>query len=160
MIAVVPYDAAWPGMFAAEHDRLTASLGEVAVRIDHVGSTAVPGLAAKPWIDIQVEVRRMRPGDAYRDPLLALGYVHQPDDVDDHEFFDRRPYHVHVCAAGGDWARRHLAFRDLLRRDPAARAAYQSEKLRLAAEHDDVLAYTEAKTPIIRRLQDASILPP
>ena len=159
MIAVVPYDAAWPGMFAAERDRLTASLGEVAVRIDHVGSTAVAGLAAKPWIDIQVEVRRMLPRDAYRDPLLVLGYVHHPDD-DDHEFFDRRPYHVHVCAAGGDWARRHLAFRDLLRRDPAARAAYQSEKLRLAAEHDDVLAYTEAKTPIIRRLQDASILPP
>jgi GrpB-like predicted nucleotidyltransferase (UPF0157 family) len=160
VIAVVPYDAAWPGMYAAERDRLAAALGEVAERIDHFGSTAVPGLAAKPWIDIQVGVRRMRPADAYRDPLLALGYVHHPDDDDDHEFFDRRPYHVHVCAAGGDWARRHLAFRDLLRRDPAARAAYQEEKLRLAAEHDDVLAYTEAKTPIIRRLQDASILPP
>jgi GrpB-like predicted nucleotidyltransferase (UPF0157 family) len=119
----------------------------------------VPGLAAKPWIDIQVAVRRMRPWDPYRDPLLALGYAHHPDD-DDHEFFDRRPYHVHVCTAGGDWARRHLAFRDLLRRDAAARAAYQSEKLRLAAELDDVHAYTEAKTPIIRRLQDASILPP
>ena len=108
-------------MFAAERDRLAAALGEVAVRIDHFGSTAVPGLAAKPWIDIQVAVRRMRPADAYRDPLLALGYVHHPDDDDDHEFFDRRPYHVHVCAAGGDWARRHLAFRDLLRRDAAAR---------------------------------------
>jgi GrpB-like predicted nucleotidyltransferase (UPF0157 family) len=159
VITVVPYDAAWPGMFADERDRLAAALGEVAVRIDHFGSTAVPGLAAKPWIDIQVGVRRMRPADAYRDPLLALGYVHHPDD-DDHEFFDRRPYHVHVCGVGGDWARRHLAFRDLLRRDPAARSAYQEEKLRLAAEHDDVLAYTEAKTPVIRRLQDASILPP
>jgi GrpB-like predicted nucleotidyltransferase (UPF0157 family) len=159
VITVVPYDAAWPGMFAHEHGRLAAALGEVAVRIDHIGSTAVPGLAAKPWIDIQVEVRRMRPPDAYRDPLLALGYLHHPDD-DDHEFFDRRPYHVHVCAAGGDWARRHLAFRDLLRRDLAARSAYQEEKLRLAAEHDDVLAYTEAKTPVIRRLQDASIPPP
>ena len=160
MIRVVPYDAAWPGMFAAERDRLVAALGEAAVRIDHFGSTAVPGLAAKPWIDIQVAVRRMRPWDAYRDPLLALGYVHHPDDDDDHEFFDRRPYHVHVCAAGGDWARRHLAFRDLLRRDATARAAYQAEKLRLAAELDDVHAYTEAKTPIIRRLQDASILSP
>jgi GrpB-like predicted nucleotidyltransferase (UPF0157 family) len=159
VIAVVPYDAEWPGMFAAERDRLADALGEVAVRIDHIGSTAVPGLAAKPWIDIQVEVHAMRPWDAYRDPLLALRYAHHPDD-DDHEFFDRRPYHVHVCAAGGDWARRHLGFRDLLRRDPAARAAYQAEKLRLAAEHDDVLAYTEAKTPVIRRLQDASILPP
>jgi GrpB-like predicted nucleotidyltransferase (UPF0157 family) len=146
-------------MFAAERDRLAAALGEVAVRIDHFGSTAVSGLAAKPWIDIQVAVRRMRPWDAYRDSLLGLGYAHHPDD-DDHEFFDRRPYHVHVCAADGDWARRHLAFRDLLRRDAAARSAYQGEKLRLAAEHDDVLAYTEAKTPIIRRLQDASILPP
>ena len=145
MIAVVPYDAAWPGMYAAERDRLAAAMGDVAVRIDHIGSTAVPGLAAKPWIDIQVEVRRMRPADAYRGPLLALGYVHHPDDDDDHEFFDRRPYHVHVCAAGGD---------------AAARTAYQEEKLRLAAEHDDVVAYTEAKTPVIRRLQDASILPP
>ena len=160
MIAVVPYDAAWPGIFAAERDRLAAALGEVALRIDHFGSTAVPGLSAKPWVDIQVGVGRMRPWDAYRDPLLALGYVHHADDDDDHEFFDRRPYHVHVCAAGGDWSRRHLAFRDLLRRDPDARAAYQEEKLRLAAEHDDVLAYTDAKTPIIRRLQDASILPP
>lgn len=159
MIAVVPYDTAWPGMYASERDRLAAALGDVAVRIDHIGSTAVPGLAAKPWIDIQAQVRWMRPRGAYRDPLLALGYVHHPDD-DDHEFFDRRPYHVHVCAAGGDWARRHLAFRDLLRRDAAARAAYQDEKLRLAAEHEDVLSYTEAKTPIIRRLQDASILPP
>jgi GrpB-like predicted nucleotidyltransferase (UPF0157 family) len=159
VIAVVPYDAAWPGMYASERDRLAAALGDVAVRIDHIGSTAVPGLAAKPWIDIQAQVRWMRPRGAYRDPLLALGYVHHPDD-DDHEFFDRRPYHVHVCAAGGDWARRHLAFRDLLRRDAAARAAYQDEKLRLAAEHEDVLSYTEAKTQIIRRLQDASILPP
>jgi GrpB-like predicted nucleotidyltransferase (UPF0157 family) len=159
VIAVVPYYAAWPGMYASERDRLAAALGDVVVRIDHIGSTAVPGLAAKPWIDIQAQVRWMRPRGAYRDPLLALGYVHHPDD-DDHEFFDRRPYHVHVCAAGGDWARRHLAFRDLLRRDAAARAAYQDEKLRLAAEHEDVLAYTEAKTPIIRRLQDASILPP
>jgi len=160
VITVVPYDAAWPGMYAAERDRLAAALGEVAVRIDHFGSTAVPGLAAKPWIDIQVGVHRMRPADAYRDPLLALGYVHHPDDDDEHEFFDRRPSHVHVCAAGGDWARRHFAFRDLRRREPAARAAYQEEKLRLAAEHDDVYAYTEAKTPVIRRLQDTSILPP
>jgi GrpB-like predicted nucleotidyltransferase (UPF0157 family) len=160
VIAVVPYDDAWPGMFAAERDRLAGALGEIAVRIDHFGSTAVPGLAAKPWIDIQVGVLAMRPWDAYRGPLVALGYAHHPDDDDDHEFFDRRPYHVHVCAAGGEWARRHLAFRDLLRRDPAARADYQAEKLRLAAEHDDVLAYTEAKTPVIRRLQDASILPP
>jgi GrpB-like predicted nucleotidyltransferase (UPF0157 family) len=159
VIAVVPYDAAWPGMFAAERDRLAAALGEVAVRIDHIGSTAVPGLAAKSWIDIQVEVRRLRPWDDYRDPLLALAYVHHPDD-DDHEFFDRRPHHVHVCAAGGDWARRHLAFRDLLRRDAVARAAYQEEKQRLAAEFDDVHAYTAAKAPIIRRLQDVSMLPP
>jgi len=63
VITVVPYDAAWPGMYAAERDRLAAALGEVAVRIDHFGSTAVPGLAAKPWIDIQVGVRRMRPED-------------------------------------------------------------------------------------------------
>jgi GrpB-like predicted nucleotidyltransferase (UPF0157 family) len=151
MIRVVAYDQAWPRMFEDERDRIAAALGPPAVRIEHIGSTSVPGLAAKPWVDIQVEVSSLRPAAAFVAPLRALGYRHHPDD-DDHEFFDRRPYHVHVCAADGAWARRHLAFRDLLRADPAARASYEREKLRLAAIHDDVHAYTEAKTAVIRSL--------
>ena len=90
--------------------------------------------------------------DAYGPALFALGYQHHPDD-DDHEFFDRRPYHVHVCQAGGAWSRRHLAFRDLLRRDPATRQAYEVEKRRLAAMFDDVEQYAQAKTPFIERIQ-------
>ncbi len=149
MIRVVPYDDAWPEQFAVERGRLAAVLGPVAVRIEHIGSTAVPGLAAKPWIDIQVEVPRLEEFAAYGPALAALGYEHHPDDYE-HEFFDRRPYHVHVCQADGAWGRRQLAFRDLLRRDPDVRAAYEAEKLRLAAIHDDVEQYAEAKTPFIR----------
>jgi GrpB-like predicted nucleotidyltransferase (UPF0157 family) len=152
MIHVVAHDPAWPAMFDAERDRLAAALAAVAVRIEHVGSTAVPGLAAKPWIDIQVEVTDLAQPDCFHQPLLALGYTHHPD-LDDHEFYDMRPYHVHVCQAGGEWARRHVAFRDLLRSDPAARAEYQAEKIRLAQQLDDVHAYTDAKTPIIRSLE-------
>ena len=95
---MVAYDDTWPEQFAAERDRLVAALGTVAVGIEHVGSTAVPGLAAKPWIDIQLDVPRLEQFDAYAPALIALGYQHHHDD-DDHEFFDRRPYHVHVCQA-------------------------------------------------------------
>jgi GrpB-like predicted nucleotidyltransferase (UPF0157 family) len=152
LIRVVPYDPTWPRQFAAERARLVGALGATAVGIEHVGSTAVPGLAAKPWIDIQLEVPRLEQFGAYSPALFALGYQHHPDDAD-HEFFDRRPYHVHVCQAGGAWARRHIAFRDLLRRDPATRQAYEVEKRRLAAMFDDVEQYAQAKTPFIRRMQ-------
>jgi GrpB-like predicted nucleotidyltransferase (UPF0157 family) len=152
LIRVLPYDTTWPEQFAVERDRLVAALAATAVRIEHVGSTAVPGLAAKPWIDIQLEVPRLEQFDAYGPALFALGYQHHPDDGD-HEFFDRRPYHVHVCQAGGTWSRRTLAFRDLLRRDPATRLAYEVEKRRLAAMFDDVEQYTQAKTPFIQGVQ-------
>ena len=101
------------------------------------------------WLDV---VAGGAASDAYGPALSVLGYQHHPDD-DDHEFFDRRPYHVHVCQAGGAWSRRHLAFRDLLRRDPATRLAYEVEKRRLAAMFDDVEQYAKAKTPFIRRMQ-------
>src|SRR5205807_730222 len=113
----------WPARFVAEAARLHDALGGVAVRIDHVGSTSVPGLAAKPVIDIQVSVASLVPDDGYRSPLQEEGYRFVPDpDMPDYPFF-RWPrsgpaeYHVHVCQAGGEEERRHLAFRNRLRDD-------------------------------------------
>ena len=80
LIRVLPYDDTWPEQFAAERDRLVAALGTTAVGIEHVGSTAVPRRAAKPWIDIQVEVPRLEQFHAYGPALFALGYQHHPDD--------------------------------------------------------------------------------
>ena len=79
LIRVLPYGNTWPEQFALERDRMVASLAATAVRIEHVGSTAVPGLAAKPWIDIQLEVPRLEQFDAYGPALFALGYQHHPD---------------------------------------------------------------------------------
>jgi GrpB-like predicted nucleotidyltransferase (UPF0157 family) len=165
-ITISPYDPAWPGRFEAEAARIGAALGSAAVRIDHVGSTAVPGLAAKPVIDIQVSVRALHPLELHLRPLVALGYTHvaHPDDATCP--FLHRPFewphshHVHLCEAGGSEERRNLAFRDFLREHPAETAAYAEVKRRLApgfscSSFESRNAYAEAKSafiePIIAR---------
>ncbi|MFN2589574.1 MAG: GrpB family protein [Actinomycetota bacterium] len=120
-ISIVPYDPAWPERFEAEARRIRTALGAVAKRIDHIGSTAVRGLAGKPVIDIQVSVASLQPVDDYRIPLERLGYEYRHDpDTPEHEYFFRdvngvRAYQSHVCSAGSRWERAHLAFRDHLR---------------------------------------------
>lgn len=150
-------DPAWPARFEAEAGRIVASLPPALVaRIDHVGSTAVPGLPAKPIVDIQLSLHSMSPRDAYVEPLIALGYrwVLDPWDVD-HEFFSldlvgTRAFHLHVCAAGSTWERRHLVFRDHLRTSPDDAAAYARLKRDLAAAHPkDTITYTEGKSAFI-----------
>lgn len=106
-IRIVDYDPRWPAMFEREALNLRDSLGGFAIRIDHVGSTAVPGLAAKPVIDINVSVRDLRQVDTYRVPLEDLGYLFGPHpESPDLHFFGKpaerpRTFHVHVCEAGG-----------------------------------------------------------
>ncbi len=80
-LELVPYDPAWPRDFAAERDRIATVLGVLALRIDHNGSTSIPGLAAKPIIDIQISVERLHPIEAYAPQLAELGYVHVPHPV-------------------------------------------------------------------------------
>jgi GrpB-like predicted nucleotidyltransferase (UPF0157 family) len=156
-VRIADYDPAWPARFEAEAARVRDALGPVARRIEHVGSTAVPGMAAKPTIDIQVSVASFEPFEAYGEPLRRLGYEHRPNDEPRHRFFalwgpgGERVVNLHVCEAGGDWERRHLAFREALRGDPDLRARYEAEKRRVAALHpEDSLAYADAKTPWIR----------
>ncbi len=151
MISVVAYDTAWPAQFEAEAARLVQALGELALRIEHVGSTSVPGLAAKAVIDIQISVASLDDRDAFAAALGGLDYVHVPlGDFDAVYPFFQKPadwpctHHVHLCVAGSDEERRHLAFRDRLRRDPVLAAHYAELKRRLASTHDgDSLASRE-----------------
>ena len=163
-VRVVPSDPAWPRAFASEAARLRAALGTVAVRIEHVGSTAVPGLAAKPIIDIQVSVRSIEPLERYRRPLAALGYLFVPDlESPDYHFFGKpaqrpRTRHLHVCEAGTPQELRHLAVRDFLRAHPAEAEAYAAVKRAAAMRHPgDRLAYMAAKRSFIEGLERRAV---
>ena len=160
-VEIAPYDERWPQLFAAWHERLARALGATARRIEHVGSTAVPGLPAKPTIDIQITVDDLEDESRYVPPIEALGVQLRNRDLE-HRFF--RPFsglprdvHVHACAAGSEWERRHLLFRDYLRANAQARDAYTRTKLSAAARWtDDRIAYTEAKDDQIRELMAAA----
>jgi GrpB-like predicted nucleotidyltransferase (UPF0157 family) len=139
-LQLVPYDPAWPDQFKVERNRIGLVLGPLALRIVHHGSTAVPGLAAKPVIDIQVSVAKLHPIDTYAAALARLGYVHVPHADDAVCPFFHRPaewphtHHVHVVEAGGDEERRTLAFRDYLCDHDEVARAYEELKQRLATQ--------------------------
>ena len=162
---IVPYNPAWPSRFEAEAARIREALGDVAVRIEHVGSTAVPGLAAKDTIDIQISVPTMD-RTLFEGPLEALGYASVWDKAtDEHHFFGRpyetrpRLFNVHVCPVGSEWERRHLAFRDHLRMDPDAARRYEAFKKEIAPTFSDTLEYAYAKEDFIREMErEAGIL--
>jgi GrpB-like predicted nucleotidyltransferase (UPF0157 family)/anthranilate/para-aminobenzoate synthase component II len=162
--AIVDPDPSWPERFEEEAAGIREALGDLAVRIDHVGSTAVPGLRAKPIIDVQVSLRSMSPRAPWRDALVAAGYAYRLDPTSvDHEFVSRddadgtRLVNVHLCPAGSEWERRHLWFRDRLRAHPDERDAYAALKDELAARHpDDVHTYSDAKTAFIRSVEAAA----
>lgn len=167
MIEIVPYDAAWPLAFERERAELQDALGARALRIEHHGSTAVPGMAAKPVIDIQISVAVLHPLDAYAPSLAALGYTHRPHPDDAFAPFFHRPaewphtHHVHVVEAGSGEERRTLAFRDYLRAHPAAARDYEALKRTLALRHGgrdarEREAYAIGKSEFIARLLDAA----
>jgi putative glutamine amidotransferase len=162
---IEPYDPGWPRRFETESARIAAALGDQVVRMEHVGSTAVPGLGAKPVVDIQVSVRSMVPRATYVEPLVQLGYRWALDPwTDEHEFFSRdkggrQAFHIHVCGQGSEWERRHLAFRDWLRTHPDDAAAYERLKRDLAERHPrDTYSYTDAKTSFIRDVEARAAL--
>jgi len=171
MIVIAPYDPAWPALFAAEAERLRESFGSHAERIEHVGSTAVPGLAAKPVIDIQVSVRSLAKRELFDALLCQLGYAHFPLGEFDLVYpFFKRPstwpstHHVHLCASGSEEERNHIAFRDYLRRNPVAVAAYVALKRGLAAKHHGLTMasqeqYSLAKTEFIRSVLSQGLAP-
>ena len=153
--SVVPYDPAWPEIFAALGQTLRDRLGSTALRIDHIGSTSVPGLAAKPIIDVQVSVASLEPVDAYRGAIEGAGFIWRGDNPDrTKRYFRERPgtrrTHIHVRVAGSLSQQLALVFRDYLRSDPDWAARYGEEKRRLAPLlRTDRTAYVDAKEPFV-----------
>ncbi len=157
-VVVVPYDAAWPSRFRREARRLQAALLAAAPVIEHIGSTSVPGLAAKPVIDLLVGVRSLDAFASHVDRLAACGYEYVPAyeaTLPERRFFRRRlrgirTHHVHVVELNGPCWRRYLAFRDRLRADAALASNYATLKSALAARFAaDRDAYTDGKTGFV-----------
>jgi GrpB-like predicted nucleotidyltransferase (UPF0157 family) len=154
LLVVSDYDPAWPQTYVLWQRRIAEVLGRAALAIEHVGSTSVPGLPAKPIVDIQVSVADLADEARYLPQLEGLGLVLRSRD-ELHRYFrppagQPREVHVHVCAAGSQWERDHLLFRDYLRTAPAACHRYAEVK-RVNARRwsDDGWAYTEAKTDVV-----------
>jgi GrpB-like predicted nucleotidyltransferase (UPF0157 family) len=163
-IRIVEYDSAWPIAASQELGRIRAAVGPTAVRLEHVGSTSVPGLAAKPILDLQLSVASIEPTAAYADPLEDLGYLFAPDPGSpDFHFFGKpaerpRSHHVHVCEAGSEHEFRHLAVRDFLRTDSAEVAKYAALKREIAPKHpQDRLAYIDAKEDYLTDLEARAV---
>jgi GrpB-like predicted nucleotidyltransferase (UPF0157 family) len=165
-IEILPFQTRWHDEFRAAAGALRASLGGLALRIDHIGSTAVPGLGAKDVIDVQVTVAELAPAEALLAAFAAGGYTlrgpqgdHRPPgdtraEAEWHKLYLREPEggrrtHIHVRQAGRANQRYALLFRDFLRADASAAAAYEQAKRALARLHPfDIDAYLDVKEPI------------
>ena len=156
-IKILDYDPDWPKKFETHSKRIADVLGQAALRIEHIGSTSVPGLAAKPIIDILIVVQDSADESAYLPLLEAVGYilrVREPD-WNEHRMFrtPEKDVHIHIYSDGCPEIERNLAFRDRLRRNVEDCRRYEQTKRKLAAqEWPDMNAYAEAKTGVIESI--------
>ena len=157
-IEVVNYDPAWREEFEAIQARLLPALGELCIGIEHVGSTSVPGLAAKPIVDIDVVTSSRGLFPAVRDALGALGYIHRGNlEIPGRESFQRPPdtvpHHLYVCSVDTPNLHDHLLLRDTLRARPDLRDRYAEAKRAMAKLHPhDIDAYIDGKGPVIAEI--------
>jgi len=162
-IIVLNYDPNWPKLFQSFRKRIADALGDMAAAIEHVGSTAVPDLAAKPIIDVDVLLacETMLPSAIER--LAGLGYIHRGNlGIPEREAFyapaGDPPHHLYVCPPGSAEFRRHVAFRDYLRAHPRDAKTYSDLKIALAERfRNDRLAYNEAKTQFVMELTSRAL---
>ena len=158
-VVVLPYDAEWEKDFMAIKAEIQGALEGLALRIEHVGSTAVPGLSAKPIIDIDVVIQDGSMLDAVVSALGKIGYRHEGDlGIAGREAFayegkdHLRKHHLYVCPRDSAELKRHLAFRDYLRAHPEAARAYSRVKEEGAALYPyDIEKYIEHKSPFIEK---------
>jgi len=159
-ITIVPYDPSWPVFYEEEKSRILQAIGEFVVDIDHIGSTAVPGLSAKPIIDIMAGLRGPSDAEVCLPLLGELGYddvTPEPEEDDWYYCLGRGihsiGYHLHLVKAGSQFQERHILFRDYLRTSQEDARRYQALKERLAFEYRDMREeYTNAKTEFIESI--------
>lgn len=156
-IVLVEYDPAWPGQFEREAARIRTALAERALAVEHCGSTSVPGLAAKPLIDILLVVADSADEPSYVAALEAAGYVLR---IRERDWYQHRLFkgpdvdvNLHVLSAGCPEITRMLGFRDWLRRDAADRRRYEQAKRDLAAlDWKYVQDYADAKSGVVEEI--------
>lgn len=163
-VVVAEYDPRWPAWFEEQDDKIRTALGPIAVRSEHVGSTSVPGLAAKPVIDIALAVPDSSAEDSFVPALEAAGfrfYLREPEQHEHRLFYCRAEFghdhavNLHVYTAGCVEFDRYLVFRDWLRVNEDDRALYQQTKQELAKrDWEFVQDYADAKTAVIQQIRD------
>jgi len=156
-VELVPYDLSWPALFDQERAVLASTLAPwLAGPIEHIGSTAVPGLIAKPVIDIMAAVENLDASRASISAVAEIGYVYFPYRADVMHWFCKpspaiRTHHLHLVPMGSRLWIERLAFRDALRRNPATAADYASLKQQLAKQYKfDREGYTNAKASFVQ----------
>ena len=164
-VTLVEYDPAWPVLFEREAARIRGALGDAVVRLEHTGSTSVPGLAAKPIIDITLLVPDSADEAAYVPQLEAAGYVLRIREPDWHEHRTFKgpdtDVHLHVFSRGSVELDRMVGFRDWLRTHPEDRDLYERTKRELAARTwRHVQHYADAKTAVVEEIMARAGLPP
>lgn len=157
-VVIVDYDPQWPALYAEEKRRILTVIGDAVIAIEHIGSTAVPGLGAKPIIDIMAAVRRLPDAEQCVEPLRTIGFEYVPeynDVIPERRYFHKGPaeartHHLHMVELTSDFWEKHLLFRDLLRTHPEEARRYCQLKKELATKLGSAReAYTEAKTSFI-----------
>ncbi len=160
---ICEYDAKWPQKFERQRRGLVKAIGDKAVAIEHIGSTAVPGLGAKPVIDIMVGLRQLSDAADCIEPLKKIDYRYVPKleaEIPERRFFQKgsssvpeKHYHLHLAEMDSEFWNDHILFRDYLRRHPDVAQEYCRLKKFLAAKHRlDREAYTEGKTSFINSI--------
>lgn len=166
-VIVSPYSTEWPDLFRAVREELLSVFTPTVVDVEHIGSTSVPGLAAKPVIDILLGANSLTDIESHIGPLSELGYAYVQKyerELPMRRYFVKSPaaslrVHLHGVALGSRLWQEHLAFRDALRADDSLRAQYQSLKLHLAQVFGgDKSAYTAAKDPFIQSVLTAAVV--
>jgi Uncharacterized conserved protein len=159
-IIIRPYDPNWPRLFAEERERLDAALQGYINGIEHIGSTAVPGLAAKPVIDILVAAHSLAEAPYFIPPLQDMGYIYIEElekQIPERRYLQKvgdggHTHHLHIAEVTSSFYCEHLHFRDVLRTHPELAAEYADLKYRLAEQfRNDRPAYTEAKNDFIQK---------
>lgn len=165
VVEIVTYQAEWPGLFEHERGRITAAIGEHVLDVQHVGSTSIPGMPAKPIIDIGIAVNNFEEAQVCIAPMQALGYEYKGEfGIPRRHYFikgEPRTHHVHMVEKDShDWEAMNL-FRDYLRVHQEAAREYADLKLRLACEHrNDRETYTDRKGPFIQMVLEQAKKPP